>query len=192
MLPVLPATSPLQSIKLGIPGAHQKSNAQLALELYRTYLKSSAGEALFDSSSGADGLSESEEKGLQGARWPGRCQTVRSKDHTTVWFLDGAHTTESLESCAAWFVKASREERQKGGKVKRALIFNTTHDRKSEELLNGMMEAVGTELSKERGTETEALAGFFDQAIFCTNSTYKDGLSAGGECRETDQQASVS
>ncbi|UZJ53285.1 hypothetical protein CBS101457_002605 [Exobasidium rhododendri] len=186
LLPGLSDSSPVQSVKLGIPGAHQKSNALLAVELYRTFLRSSPGRDHFEvhpppsSSTSTDTLTEVEQKGLRDARWPGRCQTVRSKGTSRAWFLDGAHTTESLESCAAWFVQASREVKKGEKRFRRALIFNTTHDRKSEELLAGMMEAVGKELStaenKEEGT---TVANYFDRAIFCTNSTYKDGVSAG-------------
>lgn len=49
--------------------------------------------------------------GLENARWPGRCQQVidPARDGTganlgkTIWFLDGAHTIESLKACAEWF-----------------------------------------------------------------------------------------
>jgi folylpolyglutamate synthase len=174
----------LHTLKLGIPGSHQTSNAQLAVSLYRSFMRSRAGQEHFISltSSGEDveDLTAAEKKGLTEARWPGRCQTVRSKDSeaSPVWFLDGAHTTESLESCAAWYVRASMEEKH-SKPTRRTLIFNTTHDRKSEELLSGMMKAVGKELSQLEGSE--GVKTFFDSAIFCTNATYKDGVSAGGE-----------
>jgi folylpolyglutamate synthase len=44
--------------------------------------------------------------GLEAAKWPGRCQTVQDPSHNpTRWYLDGAHTLESLDCCMAWFVK---------------------------------------------------------------------------------------
>lgn len=183
MLPILPTTSPLSKLQLGIPGTHQISNAQLAIELYRTFLRSNVGQAEFQGDALPiinEEITEVERKGLSEARWPGRCQTVHTKDRSRSWYLDGAHTTESLESCAAWFVRASKKDSQGCQSVKRSLIFNTTHDRKSEELLSGMMTAVGKELSRlyrdKEGVET-----FFESAIFCTNTTYKDGASSGGE-----------
>lgn len=166
-------------MQLGIPGTHQISNAQLAIELYRSFLRSSVGQSELQSDeypSTSEDVTKVEAKGLSEARWPGRCQTIHSKDRSRSWFLDGAHTTESLESCAAWFVRASKEESRP---IKRSLIFNTTHDRKSEELLSGMMAAVAKELSQpsnDKGVET-----FFESAVFCTNTTYKDGVSSGGE-----------
>ena len=49
-------------------------------------------------------LSEAFVKGLENARWPGRCQEVVDPTHPgTTWYLDGAHTKDSLEFCAAWF-----------------------------------------------------------------------------------------
>jgi len=42
---------------------------------------------------------------LERTKWPGRCQTVQDpKQANLTWFLDGAHTVESLESCIKWFV----------------------------------------------------------------------------------------
>lgn len=52
---------------------------------------------------------------LENARWPGRCQTIhdRSDDRKGVtWYLDGAHTVESLTLCAEWYTnEAFRKER---------------------------------------------------------------------------------
>lgn len=43
--------------------------------------------------------------GLKNAHWPGRCQTVLDPQHEGIkWFLDGAHTKESLQCCLEWFV----------------------------------------------------------------------------------------
>lgn len=185
ILPALATWPSLQNIKLGISGSHQASNAQLATELYRSFLRSPAGQEHFRSGSSFSGhdddLAFTEAKGLTEAKWPGRCQTVRSEHGSSpVWFLDGAHTTESLESCAAWFLRASMEEKHDSGPTRRSLIFNTTHDRKSEELLSGMMKAVEKELA-QLGRGKEAVETFFESAVFCTNTTYKDGISAGGE-----------
>lgn len=46
-------------------------------------------------------------KALESARWPGRCQAVNDPNEgyeSTRWFLDGAHTVESLDCCVQWFV----------------------------------------------------------------------------------------
>ena len=50
-------------------------------------------------------LPESFKRGLAITKWPGRCQTIPdpTRDRVT-WYLDGAHTAESLECCMQWFV----------------------------------------------------------------------------------------
>ena len=62
-------------------------------------------------------------RGLEQTVWPGRNQTM-TRD-STVFYLDGAHTEESICSCVDWFYSAS----SKSGSVFRVLIFNTTGDR---------------------------------------------------------------
>lgn len=183
----LPAaiTSPASQTPLGIPGAHQISNAQLAIELYRILMRSFSAKDSFVTtgtpSIGPSELTEVEKIGLKNASWPGRCQIVPDRDHSMVWFLDGAHTTESLQSCAKWFVTASLADSNAEKPIKRTLIFNTTHDRKSEELLSGMMSAIAGELDRGSQSPVEDNA-FIEGAIFCTNTTYKDGRSSGGKC----------
>ena len=44
-------------------------------------------------------------EGLQCAWWPGRCQEIPDPRATgATWFLDGAHTVESLMCGMEWFV----------------------------------------------------------------------------------------
>jgi folylpolyglutamate synthase len=53
----------------------------------------------------ADILSDPVVEGLEKAKWPGRCQEVIDPGITnTTWFLDGAHTVESLDCCMEWFI----------------------------------------------------------------------------------------
>ena len=75
-------------------------NAALALRLAKSFLQSQTG-SLFEESD----LPESFKRGLATTKWPGRCQTVLDPDRKDVtWYLDGAHTVESLECCMQWFV----------------------------------------------------------------------------------------
>ena len=48
--------------------------------------------------------------GLKECRWPGRCQTLKERGIT--WYVDGAHTPESLEMCAEWFKQAAAIEKK--------------------------------------------------------------------------------
>lgn len=176
-LPPVSSDAPLRSIALGLPGAHQASNAQLALGLVRSFLSTETGHASFPlasstsiSSPSSPQPSEWEEAALRNATWPGRCQVVPSSDGLT-YFLDGAHTTDSLLLAAKWYV--SSEAQRAGGKSERVLVFNCTHGRSAEELLGAVLQGV-----KEAGAED----GLFDRIIFTTNTTYTHG-SSGGELR---------
>lgn len=60
--------------------------------------------------------------------WPGRYQIIQRRNVT--YYLDGAHTPESMKSCCEWF----RSKVAKSQHVK-VLIFNTIGDRSSENLL---------------------------------------------------------
>jgi len=64
---------------------------------------------------------------LANCKWPGRTQILKTS--IADFFLDGAHTNESIINCISWFKKASQKT------SKKFLIFNTTGDRNSLELL---------------------------------------------------------
>ena len=84
---------------LGLSGAHQYDNANLAIHLARKFFYAREG------IEPTDLLTDLESKAVQDARWPGRCQTVVDPKNTErTWYLDGAHTTESLDCCMQWFV----------------------------------------------------------------------------------------
>lgn len=83
----------------GLAGVHQVSNASLAVAMTQKFLE------LQESAQPEPTLSKPFIEGLEKARWPGRCQTVPDPhDEKTTWFLDGAHTIESLDYCIQWFV----------------------------------------------------------------------------------------
>ena len=80
-------------------GSHQYQNANLAVALTKRFLAAQIGHTLDES------LPESFVQGLKATKWPGRCQTVVDPKHEkTTWFLDGAHTLESLDCCVQWYV----------------------------------------------------------------------------------------
>lgn len=64
---------------------------------------------------------------LANCKWPGRTQILRA--NVADFFLDGAHTIESMVNCVSWFKRVSRETSNK------FLMFNITGDRNSLELL---------------------------------------------------------
>lgn len=83
-------------------------------------------------------------EGLKSAKWPGRAQIVRPREKDSVsgqeqegkvmYYLDGAHTVESLECCVEWW--ESENEKDLGNdKVIRCLVFNVTSNRDPKGLL---------------------------------------------------------
>lgn len=86
---------------------HQRSNAALAVAMVKKCMASSNCPALLrDSWSDADQHQILLKRALESARWPGRCQEVEDRQSSrkgVTWYLDGAHTVESLQCCADWF-----------------------------------------------------------------------------------------
>jgi len=75
-------------------------------------------------------------------KWPGRAQTIRTNmgdniDNLTL-YLDGAHTTGSIEACMKWFCKVLNELNGHSSKKEdyNVLVFNCKTDRNPKELLS--------------------------------------------------------
>ncbi|KAL1747664.1 Mur ligase [Schizophyllum fasciatum] len=169
VVPLLPG---LSDIKLGLAGSHQLQNANLAAHLAHEFL---AAKGVVEKDS--DVLSPPVVHGLQKARWPGRCQTVQDPKHPVTWYLDGAHTLESLDCCMQWYTSPGWW-RIPGlsvqAKPSRVLIFNCTSGRAGPSFLGTMLAKVSAQL-KLHEREGESVASFFDHVIFCANVTYADG-----------------
>ncbi|NXM66920.1 FOLC protein, partial [Serilophus lunatus] len=155
------------ALELGLAGAHQRSNAALALQLARTWLQLR----------GCQGLGELKEvpgstelmgrpvplapvfrptdamiQGLQDTEWLGRTQVLSHGPVT--WYLDGAHTTSSIQACVRWFRQAAlRQDKLHDGSEVRVLLFNATGDRDTAALLKLLLPC------------------HFDYAVFCPNFT---------------------
>jgi folylpolyglutamate synthase len=105
---------------------------------------------------------------------------------TTTWFLDGAHTVESLTSCGEWVygpdgmgssATPSSTEGTPSRRKRRVLIFNCTSGRSAYALLGALLDAG----KKATGKSSADVGSWFDRVIFCTNVTYVDGHFKGGE-----------
>ena len=88
---------------IGIAGKHQYQNASLAVHLGREFTRRIEGKT--DPTDIEDvTLTPTVTAALQATTWPGRCQKLNDPKYTsTTWFLDGAHTVDSLEFCVEWF-----------------------------------------------------------------------------------------
>ncbi|KAI5623715.1 folylpolyglutamate synthase, mitochondrial, partial [Silurus asotus] len=107
-------------------------------------------------------------KGLAETEWLGRTQTLTHGSVT--YFLDGAHTTRSMQACVNWFSEAATQhEKDVMGSVVRVLLFNATGERDCGAMLKLLVEC------------------HFDFAVFCPNIT-----EAIADCNADQQNFNVS
>ncbi|OJA13813.1 hypothetical protein AZE42_00491 [Rhizopogon vesiculosus] len=176
-----------------LAGAHQRSNAALAVQLAhmfltitdRSYSHMSDPNTTVPASTPQSrsvieplrSLPTSFLDGLKNAHWPGRCQTVLDpQQEGTKWFLDGAHTKESLECCLEWFVSPAiglPDSPVSEGHPIRVLIFNCTSGRSGDEFLKAILQKIEEQLTKYGSPEKKE--DFFAKVIFCSNVTYTSG-----------------
>uniref|UniRef100_A0A667WZY0 Folylpolyglutamate synthase n=1 Tax=Myripristis murdjan TaxID=586833 RepID=A0A667WZY0_9TELE len=153
-------------LHLGLAGQHQRSNASLALQLSHAWLQRRCLPGVPPAACFKP--SPIMIKGLADTEWPGRTQMLR---HGTVtYFLDGAHTTRSMQACIQWFKDtAAQHERNAAGPVARVLLFNATGERDSAAMLKLLVSC------------------HFDFAVFCPNIT-----EAIASCNADQQNFNVS
>ncbi|KAI0650676.1 FolC bifunctional protein [Trametes meyenii] len=159
-----------QELKVCLAGAHQYQNATLAVHLAKKFISARTEESVDEE------LPPSFVEGLKATKWPGRCQTVADPVHAhTTWFLDGAHTVESLNCCMQWYVSPDTALRlpEEFEKRTRVLIFNCTNGRSGNTFLGGMLSSAA-ELLRTHGRSDDT-ASLFDHVVFCANVTYADG-----------------
>ncbi|NWS72169.1 FOLC protein, partial [Crotophaga sulcirostris] len=161
-----------RALELGLAGTHQRSNAALALQLAQTWLQRRRGRG-----ARPPGLGELKEvlpgatmagrpvplapafhptdamiQGLRDTEWLGRTQVLPRGAVT--WYLDGAHTTSSIQACVRWFRQAAlQQDKPHDGSEVRVLLFNATGDRDTAALLKLLLPC------------------HFDYAVFCPNFT---------------------
>ncbi|KAK0191132.1 Mur ligase [Armillaria mellea] len=150
--PLLPGIS---NAILGLAGDHQIQNANLAVYLVQTFLHTDV--------SLNDHITEVSDPSSQ----------------NLTWFLDGAHTLESLDCCMQWHVSpgVGLPEKSTSAQPKRILIFNCTSGRSGSSFLSAMYAKLSAQLQLHQSPEISER--YFDEVIFCTNVTYADGCFKG-------------
>ncbi|KAM3068326.1 Folylpolyglutamate synthetase [Clarireedia jacksonii] len=136
----------LMAVNIKPAADFQRGNASLAICLAETVLKKL--DPNFKTS--PDALPKEFVDALEQVVWRGRCET--KIDGNVTWYLDGAHTADSIKVAAKWF---SDEVSQKSGP--RILIFNQQGHREAVGLLEGLHSATQESVK-------------FDHVIFCTTS----------------------
>jgi folylpolyglutamate synthase/dihydrofolate synthase len=87
----------LESVKIRPDAAFQKGNASLAIALTETVLKKL--DPKFETN--PDSLPPEFVAGLEQVVWRGRCE--KKVEEYVTWYLDGAHTADSIVVAAKWF-----------------------------------------------------------------------------------------
>lgn len=144
----------LENIKLGLAGTFQRDNAAVAVELCRIHLQKLGLLCQSEMPQPTSALPSFFTKGLETAQWPGRCQTIPDSENSHVtWYVDGAHTKESVEVATRWYNSVAQPNTIK------VLLFNQqTRD------ANALLGHLHGVLSDE-----------FHQVIFTTNITWARG-----------------
>lgn len=154
ILKTVPVFNDLKKVQLGIAGDFQIINASLAVSLASQVLLKLG---LLDTSIPLQEDAKIPKlfiDGLVQTKWEGRCQTLVKGDNT--WYVDGAHTKDSVEAASGWFKKVAKDK-----KGKNVLIFNQ-QSRDAEALINNLHSVLAPEVK-------------FDTVIFTTNVTWKSG-----------------
>ncbi|KAJ3190306.1 Folylpolyglutamate synthetase [Gaertneriomyces sp. JEL0708] len=137
-LTLTPPLSHEKASQLSMSGAYQRVNASLAVALMEAWVEQMR-------KSGVEILSTEDamREGLRTAAWPGRAQKYVAKQCPTVtWYLDGAHTGESMNVCVEWFQEELSKARQSGNEEEKqrwedvTLIFTLTKARDISTLLS--------------------------------------------------------
>lgn len=161
-----------KSLHLGLAGDHQKLNASLALQLAQMWLQQRGckgfGETKIPSLklplvkwplslASAFRPSLPMVKGLQDTVWLGRTQVLQRGPIS--YYIDGAHTNNSIMACVRWFQQvALNEEKAGAGSVVRVLLFNAMGERDTAALLKLLQPC------------------HFDYAVFCPNISEVSGV----------------
>jgi folylpolyglutamate synthase len=162
----------LETLRLGLAGDFQKTNASLAIAVAATFLRAIGVLHIPDPTDGTPIILPIEfRRGLEQVSWPGRCDTRR--ENNISWHLDGGHTMESMELVGKWFadqISTSSSSSQKSAR-KRILIFNQQGKERNPEVLALRLNDVVQQALLSNGS----LASPFTHAIFTTNVTFSSG-----------------
>uniref|UniRef100_A0A0D9XL84 Folylpolyglutamate synthase n=1 Tax=Leersia perrieri TaxID=77586 RepID=A0A0D9XL84_9ORYZ len=164
---------------LGLHGEHQYMNAGLAVALVNTWLQNQGHFKIHAKHYVT--LPDQFIKGLSSACLQGRAQIVPdievlSKDNSSlIFYLDGAHSPESMEICARWFSCVTKKDEEQPGSLdqphvssnsRKILLFNCMSVRDPQRLLPRLLATCA-----QNGIH-------FDQALFVPNQSQYNKLGS--------------
>ncbi|KAG8073120.1 hypothetical protein GUJ93_ZPchr0006g44239 [Zizania palustris] len=187
----------LKDQHLGLHGDHQYVNAGLAVALASTWLEKQGHlDKIPLNQTGP--LPDQFISGLSNAWLQGRAQIVtdsqvnseeEDKDCSLVFYLDGAHSPESMEICARWFSHVTKENRrmpssmvqsQSCGNFQKILLFNCMSVRDPLRLLPRLVDT-----SMQNRVH-------FDMALFVPNQSQYNKLGSNSSAPAEPEQIDLS
>jgi len=186
----------LKDQHLGLHGEHQYINAGLAVALASTWLEKQGHKDRIPLNR-TDPLPDHFIRGLSSATLQGRAQIVpdsqvnseeKDKDCSLVFYLDGAHSPESMEICAKWFSHATKDdgrlpssvEQSQTSRSQKILLFNCMSVRDPMRLLPHLLDA-----STQNGVH-------FDMALFVPNQSQYNKLGSNTSAPAEPEQIDLS
>eukprot|EP01111_Echinosteliopsis_oligospora_P010653 TRINITY_DN3373_c0_g1_i1.p1 TRINITY_DN3373_c0_g1~~TRINITY_DN3373_c0_g1_i1.p1 ORF type:complete len:598 (+),score=143.12 TRINITY_DN3373_c0_g1_i1:65-1858(+) len=170
-----------ESLRLGLQGEHQKMNASLAVALSNVWMATSKNsksslkkqvEGIYDRQiNNYDdvflkiGITEEIRQGLVRCHWPGRAQSFVSKN--VLFYLDGAHTSESMQACSNWFYDIQQQDTDKSNTLD-ILLFHCGAGRDPKKLLFPLTSPSPSSSPSVSSSSSEKKGCLFDKAIFTT------------------------
>ncbi|XP_042373506.1 folylpolyglutamate synthase-like isoform X1 [Zingiber officinale] len=134
-LTIVPPLDPkmMRGLTLGLAGDHQFINAGLAVALCINWLQRTEHGELVPQGYPIEELPEAFLRGLSTTSLGGRAQTFIEKNQNSgdlVFYLDGAHSPESMEVCARWFSNTVKEPVRSLTKVMNDHVISSFHNNK--------------------------------------------------------------
>ncbi|KAH9608177.1 hypothetical protein KSS87_017942 [Heliosperma pusillum] len=180
----------LNGSRLGLNGEHQLVNAGLAVALCSSWLQRT-GHVDIPCHISVSSLTEQFIKGLTSASFQGRAQIVADQYivaegyENLMFYLDGAHSPESMEVCAKWFSQAIKEDGQQVASIDNGVSSSMSLELASgfrhstQILLFNCMSVRDPQLLLPRLMQTCASYGVhFKQALFVPNVSVYNKVSS--------------
>ncbi|XP_075232606.1 folylpolyglutamate synthase, mitochondrial-like isoform X1 [Lycorma delicatula] len=142
---------------LNLSGTIHEINASLGLQLAYAWLAKCKKRGSLDIIGRSFKLETDFFSGIKDCFWPGRQQIITRRNGDFRYYIDGAHTIESMNECSNWF-----NGQVKGSNATRILLFNVTSYRDTVSLMKPLISC------------------HFDVAIFCCTIP-SPGLSASSD-----------
>jgi folylpolyglutamate synthase len=129
------------TIKLSLDGDFQKDNASLAIAVAASHLTAlGITDQVPNTRELVQGSSTLPEKfihGVETVTWSGRWQVI--KDGNTEWYIDGAHTEDSIAATAIWFRRAMLSAMAEPNPPTETMLIFNQQDRDAKFLLSKLL-----------------------------------------------------